>query len=77
MGHVDIVKSLLIVDPHYCLEIDKKGQTPFHVAVKGQNLSIISELLKADPSVVNAKDFKGNTPLHVAAKKALPLVNPF
>ncbi|CAA6667756.1 unnamed protein product [Spirodela intermedia] len=60
-------------DPHI-LEVDKKGQTAFHVAVKGQNVAMIVELLKADPSVVNVKDFKGNTPLHIAARKAHPLI---
>lgn len=74
MGRAEVVKSILNKDPSIGFRTDKKGQTTFHMAVKGTNVDVVLELLKPDPSIINFEDSKGNTALHIAARKGRPEV---
>ncbi|CAA7026652.1 unnamed protein product [Microthlaspi erraticum] len=40
--HMEVVKVILAVEPDTAMRIDKKGQTPLHMAVKGQSLDVVS-----------------------------------
>ena len=75
MGHLEVVKSILRMDPSIGLRTDKKGQASIHMAVKGNSIEIVLELLRSEPSVINMEDNKGNTPLHIATRKGRPEVS--
>jgi ankyrin repeat protein len=63
------------MEPGMATRTDKKGQTAFHMAAKGQNIEIVEELIVAQPSSINMVDTKGNTALHIATRKGRIQVN--
>ena len=46
---------------------DADGNTPLHLAAKGNFVTMVS-LLKAQGAMINAQNKRGNTPLHLAAE---------
>ncbi|CAO2826004.1 unnamed protein product [Amaranthus hypochondriacus] len=67
-GHLEIVKTLLEVNPSMCFVRDHDGMNPILVAaINGQN-HVINELIQANPHVVNERTNGGETVLHLCVK---------
>ncbi|XP_061180482.1 poly [ADP-ribose] polymerase tankyrase-1-like [Saccostrea echinata] len=47
-------------------QVDRKGNTPLHYAVKQKNLTVVKALLNAGYDVNARKQYSGLTPLHIA-----------
>ncbi|KAJ8442241.1 hypothetical protein Cgig2_005181 [Carnegiea gigantea] len=61
-GHVGIVKEFLLHCPGTLYDLDKKGQSVLHFAVK------YTKILKRDPTLIHVTDPVGDTILHVMAR---------
>ncbi|XP_021739134.1 ankyrin repeat-containing protein NPR4-like [Chenopodium quinoa] len=68
MGHLEIVKTLLVASPNMCFVRDQDGMTPIHVAVVHNNIDVLEMLYNANPHVVRERTNGGEFVLHLCIK---------
>ncbi|KMT18066.1 hypothetical protein BVRB_2g032580 [Beta vulgaris subsp. vulgaris] len=72
LGHLEIVKTLLAVNPNTCFARDQDGRNPVHVAATSGQVHVLDELLRAKPQAAKERTNSGETALHLCVKHSQP-----
>ncbi|KAK0571941.1 hypothetical protein LWI29_023793 [Acer saccharum] len=67
-GYIDIVKSLISVNPETCFVRDRDGRNPLHIAAIKGHVSVLKELLRVRPDAARILTDRGETILHLCVR---------
>ncbi|KAL6134496.1 hypothetical protein ACLB2K_066727 [Fragaria x ananassa] len=71
-GHLEIARTLLMIDPNFALEFDHYRYTPVHLAAMNGQIKILEELLLCSPKCLESLTGDGETVFHLSGSYILP-----
>lgn len=69
LGHLELVKFIILQKPDMSAAVDSQRRTSLHLAAANGYVEIVHDLVSVNPNVCLFRDQDGRTPLHLAVMK--------